>query len=105
MLALTIKAKGKGSVLKLIILGPLLVLFKKVKGLNIKILYSLFLFRGKVSKANKKDFKFNKSIFLKDVFVANFLQKYKVKKAFKKSSKKKLNIGPTELLVFSKANR
>ena len=105
ILALTIKAKKKGFVLKLVTLKLLLVPFKEVKGLNIKILYSLFLFGGKVSKANKKDFKFNKSIFLEDVFVANFLQKYKVRKAFKKSSKKKLNIGPTELLVFSKANR
>ena len=105
VLALTIKAKGKGFVPKLVTLGPLLVLFKEVKGLNIKILYSLFLFRGKVFKANREDFKFNKSIFLKNIFIANSLQKCKARKASKKFFKKKLNIRPIEPLAFSKTNK
>ena len=105
VLALIIKAKEKGSVLKLVTLGLLLVPFKKVKGLNIKILYSLFLFKSKVPKANKKDFEFNKFISLKDIFITGFLQKCKTRKAFKKSFKKKLNIGLIEPLIFSKANK
>ena len=105
VLALTVKAEGKGSVLELVTLEPLLVLFKEVKGLNVKILCSLFLFRGKVFKANREDSKFNKFIFLEDVFITNFLQKYKVRKASKKSFRKKLNIGFAEPLAFSKANR
>ena len=71
MLALTIKAKGEGSVLEPVTLGPLLVPFKKVKGLNAKILYSAFLFRGKVPKANKEDSKFNKSTSLEDIFITS----------------------------------
>ena len=47
--ALTIKIEEK-SVLKLVTLVSLLLLFKEVKGLNIKILYNLFLFGGKVPK-------------------------------------------------------
>ena len=39
---------------------------------------------------------------LEDIFAANFSQKYKAGKAFKKSPKKKLKIGP---LAFNKANR
>ena len=50
----------------------------------------------------KKDFKFNKFISLEDIFAANSLQKYKARKAFKKSPKKKLKIGP---LASSRANR
>ena len=73
MLALTVKAEGKGSVPEPVTLKLLLVPFKKVKGLNAKILCSLFLFKGKVSKANEEDFKFNKSMFLKDVFIVSFL--------------------------------
>ena len=73
MLALTVKTKEEGSIPKLVILVPLLLLFKKIKGLNIKTLHSLFIFRGKVPKAERKDSKFNKFIFLKDVFAANSL--------------------------------
>jgi hypothetical protein len=42
---------------------------------------------------------------LEDDLVANSPQKCRAKKASKKSPKKKLKIGPTELLAFSKANR
>jgi len=73
VLALTVKAKGEGSVLELVTLGPLLVPFKEVKGLNIKILRTLFLFGGKVPKANREDSKSNKFIFLEDVFVISSL--------------------------------
>jgi len=73
VLALTIKAKGEGSVLELVTPGPLLVPFKEVKGLNVKMLRTLFLFGGKVPKANKEDSEFNKSISLEDVFIASFL--------------------------------
>ena len=105
VLALTIKAKEEGFVLELVTLGPLLVPFKEVKGLNVKILCSLFLFRGKVPKANKEDSKSNKSIYLEDIFIASSLQKYKARKASKKSPRKKLKIGPIEPLASSKANR
>ena len=73
MLALTVKAKRKGSVPKLVTLGLLLVPFKEVKGLNVKILRSSFLFRGKVFKANGEDFEFNKFMSLEDIFVASSL--------------------------------
>ena len=73
VLALTVKAKGKGSVLELVTLGPLLVPFKEVKGLNIKMLYSLFLFRGKVPKANRENSKSNKSMSLEDDLIASSL--------------------------------
>ena len=46
VLALTIKTKEE-----LVTLVPLLLPFREVKGLNIKILRSSFLFRGKVPKA------------------------------------------------------
>jgi len=77
VLALTVKAKGEGSALELVTLGPLLGPFKEVKGLNVKILCSLFLFGGKVPKANREDSKPNKSTSLEDVFVASSLQKHK----------------------------
>jgi len=105
VLALTIKARGEEFILELVTLGPLLVPFKEVKGLNIKMLYSMFLFRGKVPKANRKDFKSNKSTSLEDVFITSSLLKYKARKASKKSPKKKLKIGPTEPLASGKANR
>ena len=105
VLALTIKAKGEGFVPEPVTLGPLLVHFKEVKGLNVKMLYTLFLFGGKVSKANREDSKSNKSISLEDVFIASSLQKHKAKKAFKKSPRKKLKIGLVEPLASSKANR
>ena len=59
--------------LELVTLGPLLVPFKEVKGLNIKMLCSLFLFRGKVPKANREDSKSNKSTSLEDVFITSSL--------------------------------
>ena len=105
VLALTIKAKGEGSILELVTLGPLLVPFKEVKGLNAKMLRSAFLFRGKVPKANKEDSKSNKSTSLEDIFITSSLQKCRARKASKKSPKKKLKIGPIKPLAFSKANR
>ena len=42
---------------------------------------------------------------LEDNLIASSLQKRRAKKAFKKSLKKKLKIGPIEPLAFSKANR
>jgi len=50
VLALTIKTKEK-STLEPVTPAPLLLPFKEVKDLNIRILYSLFLFGGKVPKA------------------------------------------------------
>ena len=88
VLALTIKAKGEGFALELVTLGPLLVPFEEVKGLNAKMLRSLFLFGGKVPKANREDSKSNKSTSLEDNFVAGFLQKRRARKASKKSLKK-----------------
>ena len=104
VLALTIEIK-KEFMLELVTLVPLLLLFKEVKGLNIKILHSLFLFRGKVPKVQREDSKFNKFTFLKNDPVANSPQKCRAGKASKKSLKKKLKIGLAEPLVFSKANR
>ena len=51
MLALTIKTKEEESAPELVTIVPLLVLFREVKGLNIKMLRSSFLFRGKAPKA------------------------------------------------------
>ena len=86
-------------------MGPLLVPFKEVKSLNAKMLRSLFLFGGKVPKANREDSKSNKLTSLEDVFVASSSQKRKARKAFKKSFRKKLKIGPMEPLAFSKVSR
>ena len=86
-------------------MAPLLLLFKEVKGLNIKILCSLFLFRGKVPKVQREDSKFNKFTFLKNDPVANSPQKCRTGKAFKKSLRKKLKIGPAEPLASSRANK
>ena len=69
------------------------------------MLYSTFLFRGKVPKANKEDSKSNKSTSLEDVFITSSLQKRRARKASKKSPRKKLKIGPVEPLASSKANR
>ena len=49
VLALTIKIK-KESIPEPVTPVPLLLPFKEVKGLNTKMLYSSFLFRGKVPK-------------------------------------------------------
>ena len=53
-------------------------------------------------ETEREDSKFNKFIFLKNIFAANSPQKYKAGKAFKKSPKKKLKIGP---LASNRANR
>ena len=82
-----------------------MLLFKEIKGLNIKTLYSLFIFKDKVFKAKREDSKFNRFIFLEDNLVVSSLQKYRARKASKKSLRKKLKIGLTEPLVFNKANR
>jgi len=50
VLALTVKTKEE-SILELVTLVPLLLPFKEVKASNAKMLYSLFLFGGKVPKA------------------------------------------------------
>ena len=73
MLALTIKIEEEEFALKLVTLVPLLLPFKKVKGLNTKILYNLFLFKDKVPKTKGEDLKFNKSTSLKDIFITSFL--------------------------------
>ena len=112
VLVLTVKAKGEGFALEPVTLGPLLVPFKEVKGLNVKILRSSFLFGGKVPKANREDSKSNgedsksnKSTSLENIFIASSLQKHKAWKASKKSPRKKLKIGPTEPLASSKVNK
>jgi hypothetical protein len=73
VLALTIKAKEEEeeSILEPVTPGPLLLPFKEVRGLNAKILRSMFLFRGKVSKAKGEDFKSDRS--LEDAFITSFL--------------------------------
>ena len=73
MLALTIKTKEEESAPEPVTLAPLLLPFKEVKGLNIKMLRSLFLFRGKVPKAKGKNSKSNRSTSLEDNFVASSL--------------------------------
>ena len=103
--ASTIKAKEKESALKPVTLELFLLLFKEIKGSSTKVLCSLFLFRGKVFEAEGEDFEFDEFMFSKNVFVAGSLQKRKAGKAFKKSFKKKLKIGPAESLVFGEANR
>ena len=69
------------------------------------MLYSLFLFRGKVSKAKGEDLESNESISLEDDLIASSLQKRRARKAFKKSLRKKLKRGPIEPLASSRANR
>ena len=105
MLVLTIKAKEEEeeSIPELVTPGPLLLPFKEVRGLNAKILRSIFLFRGKVPKAKGEDSKSNRSS--EDAFITSFLQKRKAGKASKKSPRKKLKIGPTEPLASSKVNK
>jgi len=71
VLALTIKAKEEESILELVTLGPLLLPFKEVKGLNAKMLHNLFLFGGKVPKAKGEDSKSNRSTSLEDIFIAS----------------------------------
>ena len=80
MLALTIKTRKKEFAPKPVTLKSFLLPFKKIKNSNAKVLYSLFLFKNKVLKAKREDFKFNRSTFLKNVFITGSLQKCKAKK-------------------------
>ena len=80
----------------------MLLLFKKVKGLNIKILGSLYLFKGKVPKAKREDFKFNRSMPLINIFVISSPLKCKARKAFKKFLRNKLKIKAIKPLAFNK---
>jgi len=73
VLALTIKIKKEEFALELVTLAFLLLPFKKVKDLNIKMLYSSFLFKSKVPKAKGEDLEFNRSMSLKDIFITSFL--------------------------------
>jgi len=83
MLVLTIKIKEKGFALDPVTLKPLLLPFKKVKGLNVKMPRSLFLFKIKIFKIKREKLKFNKFIFLKNIFITSSLQKCKAKKGLK----------------------
>jgi len=105
VLASTIKTKEEESALELVTLAPLLLPFKEVKGLNVKMLRSLFLFRGKVPKAKGNNSKSNGSTSLEDNLIASSPQKCRAGKASKKSPRKKLKIGPAELLAFGGASR
>ena len=105
VLASTIKTKEKESILELVTLVPLLLSFKEIKGLNIKILGSLCLFKGKILKVKKKDFKSDGSTSLADIFVINSLLKYKAGKAFKKFLRNKLKIEAIKPLAFNRAKK
>jgi hypothetical protein len=72
VLALTIKIKEK-SAPEPVTLAPLLLPFKEIKGLNIKILRSSFLFGGEVPKAKGEDSNSNRSKPLENVFIASSL--------------------------------
>jgi len=63
ILILIIKPKKK-SASKPITLTFLLLPFKEIKGLNIKVLCILFLFKNKIPKIKKEDLEFNNFIFL-----------------------------------------
>ena len=69
------------------------------------MLGSLYLFKGKVPKAKREDFKFNKSISLIDIFIINSPLKYKAGKAIKKFLRMKLKIKAVEPLTFNKAKK
>ena len=73
MLALTVKTEEEESVLELVTPVPLLLPFKEVKGLSTKILRSLFLFRGKVSKAKGEDLESNKSTSSENILITGSL--------------------------------
>ena len=73
MLALTIKTKEKEFAPELVTLVLLLLPFKEVKNLNAKMLYSSFLFKGKVLKAKGEDLESYGSTSSEDVFIASFL--------------------------------
>jgi len=104
VLALTIKTKEE-SAPELVTPVLLLLPFKEVKGLNARMLRSLFLFGGKVPKAQGEDSKSDKSTSLEDNLVASSPRKRRAGKASKKSLRKKPKIGPTEPLASSRANR
>jgi hypothetical protein len=72
VLALTIKIKEE-SALELVTLAPLLLPFKEIKGLNIKMLRSSFLFRGEVPKAKGEDSDSNGSKSSENVFITSSL--------------------------------
>ena len=69
------------------------------------MLGSLYLFKGKVPKAKREDFKSNRSTPLADIFVISSPLKYKARKAFKKFLRNKLKIQAMEPLAFNKAKR
>jgi len=96
VLALTIKNKEEESALEPVTLVPLLLPFKEIKGLNAKMLCSLFLFGGKVSKAKGEDLESDESISLEDDLIISSPQKRRAGKVSKKSPRKKLKIGPIE---------
>jgi len=73
VLALTIKTKEEGFAPDSVTLAPLLLPFKEVKSLNAKMLYSSFLFRGKVPKTKGEDLESDKSTSLKNAFAASSL--------------------------------
>ena len=63
------------------------------------------MFKGKVPKAKREDFKSNRSTPLADIFVISSPLKYKARKAFKKFHKNKLKIETIKLLAFNKTKR
>jgi len=73
ILVLTVKTKKEEFALELVTLALLLLSFKEVKDLNIKILYNLFLFKNKVLKTKKEDLEFNGSTSLKNIFIISSL--------------------------------
>jgi len=81
--ALTVKTKEEESALEPVTPAPLLLPFKEVKGLNTKILYSLFLFKGKVPKAQGVDSKSNKSTSSKDDLIVGSPQKRRARKSLR----------------------
>ena len=83
----------------------MLLPFKKINGLNVKILGSLYLFNGKVPKVKREDFKFNRSMPLADIFIISSPLKCKARKAFKKFLRNKLKIEAIEPLAFNRAKR
>jgi len=73
VLALTIKTKKEGFAPDSVTLVLLLLPFKEVKGLNVKMLRNSFLFKDKIPKAKEKDLEFDKSISLEDIFAISSL--------------------------------
>ena len=69
------------------------------------MLGSLYLFRGKIPKVKRKDFKSDRSTPLADIFIINSPLKYKAGKTFKKFLKNKLKIEAIEPLTFNKAKK